>query len=131
VRALGVRVEECQLGSGGVSSPSQRCDGLPKTGRPRMSARDRTPTTGRITEQTRDSLTAWIRSSGIRSEDYFFPARFHSSPALSTRQYARVVRDWIREIGLDASAYGTQQPADHNEVRRMSRAILERLFHTE
>jgi integrase len=28
-------------------------------------------------------------------------------PHLSTRQYARVVRSWIREIGLDASVYGT------------------------
>jgi site-specific recombinase XerD len=26
---------------------------------------------------------------------------------LSTRQYARIVRGWVREIGLDASAYGT------------------------
>jgi len=61
-----------------------------------------------ITEQTRDSLTTWIlRSSGIRSEDYLFPSRIHSSPHLSTRQYARIVRGWIREIGLDASAYGT------------------------
>jgi integrase len=52
-------------------------------------------------------LSAWIRSSGISSEDYLFPSRLHSSPHLSTRQYARIVRAWIREIGLDASAYGT------------------------
>lgn len=37
-----------------------------------------------------------------------FPSRLHASPHLSTRQYARIVRGWIREIGLDASAYGTQ-----------------------
>ncbi len=60
-----------------------------------------------MTEQTRDALTAWIRASGIRSEDYLFPSRLHSSPHLSTRQYARIVRGWIREIGLDGSAYGT------------------------
>jgi hypothetical protein len=29
------------------------------------------------------------------------------SPHLSTREYARIVRRWVREIGLDASAYGT------------------------
>lgn len=29
------------------------------------------------------------------------------SPHLSTRQYARIVNDWVRAIGLDPSAYGT------------------------
>ena len=29
------------------------------------------------------------------------------SPHLSTRQYARIVRGWVRQIGLDANAYGT------------------------
>jgi integrase len=28
-------------------------------------------------------------------------------PHLSTRQYARIVRGWIREIGFDAAPYGT------------------------
>jgi site-specific recombinase XerD len=60
-----------------------------------------------ITEQTRDSLTAWIQSSGLRSDDYLSPSRLHSSPHLSTRQYARIVGSWVREIGLDANAYGT------------------------
>jgi integrase len=60
-----------------------------------------------LTEQTRDSLDTWIRSSGIGSEDYLFPSRLHASPHLSTRQFARIVCGWIREIGLDASAYGT------------------------
>jgi integrase len=60
-----------------------------------------------LTEQTRDSLDTWIRSSDIGSEDYLFPSRLHASPHLSTRQYARIVGGWIREIGLDASAYGT------------------------
>ena len=29
------------------------------------------------------------------------------SPHLSTRQYARIVRRWVGEIGLDPAAYGT------------------------
>ena len=33
--------------------------------------------------------------------------RIHDSPHLSTRQYARIVPGWVREIGLDSSAYGT------------------------
>lgn len=71
-----------------------------------MQQKTQRPVQFEITEQTRESLTAWIRSSGIRSEDYLFSSRLHSSPHLSTRQYARIVRSWIREIGLDTSAYG-------------------------
>ena len=50
---------------------------------------------------------AWIRISGRRSDDYLFPSRIHGSPHLSTRQYARIVRGWVQEIGLNSSAYGT------------------------
>jgi integrase len=60
-----------------------------------------------ITEQTRESLLAWIRDANRRSDDYLFPSRLHGSPHLSTRQYARIVGGWVREIGLDSSAYGT------------------------
>ena len=48
-----------------------------------------------------------MRPRRRRSEDYKFPSRIHGSPHLSTRQYARIVRGWVREIGLDVSAYGT------------------------
>ena len=72
-----------------------------------MQQKTQRPVQFELTEQTRDSLATWIRSSGVGSEDYLFPSRLHASPHLSTRQYARIVRGWIREIGLDASAYGT------------------------
>jgi integrase len=72
-----------------------------------MQQKTQRPVQFEITELTRDSLAAWIRSSGLGSEAYLFPSRLHSSPHLSTRQYARIVRGWVREIGLDASAYGT------------------------
>jgi integrase len=60
-----------------------------------------------ITEQTRESLQAWIHSVGLHADDYLFPSRARRLPHLSTRQYARIIRSWVREIGLDASAYGT------------------------
>jgi Phage integrase family len=60
-----------------------------------------------ITEQTRESLLVWIHRVGLRADDYLFPSRARRSPHLSTRQYARIVRGWVREIGLDVSAYGT------------------------
>jgi integrase len=60
-----------------------------------------------ITEQTRESVVTWIRDVRLRTDDFLFPSRIHSSPHLSTRQYARIVRGWAREIGLDSSDYGT------------------------
>lgn len=60
-----------------------------------------------ITEQTRTAIQAWIAQSALRSESHLFPSRLHDSPHISTRQYARNVDQWISEIGLDVSAYGT------------------------
>jgi integrase len=49
-----------------------------------------------------------------------FPSRFHDSPHLSTRQYARLVRDWVSAIGLDPSSYGT------HSLRRTKAALIYR-----
>jgi integrase len=54
-----------------------------------------------LTEQTPDSLSAWIRLAGRRSDDYLFPSRLRGFPHVSTQQYARIVHGWVREIGLD------------------------------
>ncbi len=66
-----------------------------------MQQKTRRPVQFEITEQTRESVTAWIRYANRRPEDYLFPSRLHISPHLSTRQYARIVRSWVREIGLN------------------------------
>ena len=60
-----------------------------------------------ITEQTRKSVTEWIKVSELKSDAFLFPSRIHDSVHLSTRQYARIVNDWVEEIGLDPTNYGT------------------------
>lgn len=35
------------------------------------------------------------------------PSSFHERLHICTRQYVRIVRDWVTSIGLEASAYGT------------------------
>ena len=72
-----------------------------------MQQKTQRPVQFEITEQTRDSLSAWIRLAGRRSDDCLFPSRLRGSPHVSTRQYARIVHGWVREIGLDDAAYGT------------------------
>ena len=60
-----------------------------------------------ITEQTRQSVAAWIDKAHLASGQYLCPSRVAKSAHLSTRQYARIVARWVEAIGLDASAYGT------------------------
>jgi integrase len=72
-----------------------------------MQQKTRRPVQFEITEQTRESVAAWIQYAGRRAEDYLFPSRLRTSPHLSTRQYARIVRSWVREIGLNPAGYGT------------------------
>ena len=73
-----------------------------------------------ITEQTRESVAAWIGYTRRRPEDFLFPSRLRASPHLSTRQYARIVYGWVREIGLNPAAYGT------HTLRRTKAALIYR-----
>jgi integrase len=60
-----------------------------------------------LTEQTREAVAAWIAKRQLRSGDYLFPSRTRRSPHISTRQYARIVDQWVSSIGRDCTAYGT------------------------
>jgi integrase len=59
-----------------------------------------------LTEATRGAIGAWIARTHLRTEDFLFPSRVHSSPHLSTRQYARIADSWVCAIGLNLDAYG-------------------------
>lgn len=60
-----------------------------------------------ITAATREAVAAWIKMAGLGGDNYLFPSRMRASLHLGTRQYARIVHDWVEEIGLDGHAYGT------------------------
>jgi len=85
-----------------------------------MQRKTRRPVQFEITEMSRDAVQSWTRAAGPRSSDFVFPSRTGSSPHLSTRQYARIVHRWVREIGLDSSAYGT------HSMRRTKAALIYR-----
>ncbi len=72
-----------------------------------MQQKTKRPVQFEITEQTKDAVASWITQARLKPEDHLFPSRLHESPHLSTRQYARMVDGWVREIGLDPAAYGT------------------------
>ncbi len=71
-----------------------------------------------LTEQTRDSLTTWLTQRAGTLNDYVFPSRIDQADHVSTRQYARLVGDWIEAIGLGRSAYGT------HSLRRTKVALI-------
>ena len=72
-----------------------------------MQQKTQRPVQFEITDPTRVAVDTWIRSAGLKSEDFLFPSRLCDSPHLSTRQYARIVHKWVSEIGLDSANYGT------------------------
>lgn len=71
-----------------------------------------------LTEQTRESLIAWLTHRGGGLADYVFPSRVGAEDHISTRQYARLVGNWVQSIGLGRSAYGT------HSLRRTKVALI-------
>lgn len=65
------------------------------------------PVSFEITEGTRKSLFRWMEEPLMIGSEFLWPGRFHERLHISTRQYARLVRDWVKSIGLEPSAYGT------------------------
>jgi integrase len=80
----------------------------------------RQPVQFEVSENTRQSILAWVAAPEMRGTPVLFPSRFHASPHLSTRQYARLVRDWVTSIGLEPSSYGT------HSLRRTKAALIYR-----
>lgn len=60
-----------------------------------------------ITAQTREALSNWIDHAELSRDNFLFKSRANASQHISTRQYSRIVKSWLCEIGLDPSAYGT------------------------
>ena len=73
-----------------------------------------------ITQATREAVGEWIKEASLNSDDYLFPSRIHESPHLGTRQYARIVDAWVKEIGLDPAGYGT------HSMRRTKASLIYR-----
>lgn len=71
-----------------------------------------------ITTEVRASLLAWLQRRVGTVDDYAFPSRFNHADHLSTRQYARLVDEWVTAIGLRREDYGT------HSLRRTKAAMI-------
>lgn len=71
-----------------------------------------------LTADVRASLLAWLERRGGTIDDFAFPSRVDQAGHLSTRQYARLVDEWVTAIGLRRAEYGT------HSMRRTKAAMI-------
>ncbi|MDH7640521.1 tyrosine-type recombinase/integrase [Sphingomonas oryzagri] len=71
-----------------------------------------------LLSDARASLLAWLQRRGGTLGDYVFPSRIDHSDHLSTRQYARLVDEWVTGVGLRREDYGT------HSLRRTKASII-------
>jgi integrase len=72
-----------------------------------IQSKTKRPVQFEVSENTRETIWNWVCSPEMHGCTCLFPSRLHDRPHVSTRQYARLVRDWVSTIGLDPSGYGT------------------------
>ena len=60
-----------------------------------------------ILEPARTTILAWLERRGGAIDDFAFTSRIDHTAHISTRQYARLVDEWVIGIGLHAEDYGT------------------------
>jgi integrase len=64
------------------------------------------------------SIQAWLERRGGDFDDFVFPSRIDHADHMSTRQYARLVDEWVTGIGLRTEDYGT------HSLRRTNASII-------
>jgi integrase len=60
-----------------------------------------------MTEQTREAIDNYIAAAKKRPGEFLFGGRRGPDRPMTTRQYARLVGQWIAGIGLDPRFFGT------------------------
>ena len=71
-----------------------------------------------LLDPARSSMLAWLERRGGTLTDYVFPSRIDHARHISTRQYARLVDEWVSGIGLRDEDYGT------HSLRRTKASII-------
>lgn len=70
-----------------------------------IQSKTKRPVQFELTENTRETVLAWVKSPEMLACSFMFPSRFHDRPHISTRQYLRLVHVWVTSIGLEPSGY--------------------------
>ena len=60
-----------------------------------------------LSEQTRQAVDDYLRTANKRAGEFLFTSRRGSNRNITTRQYARLVSEWIGSVGLDPRLFRT------------------------
>ncbi len=60
-----------------------------------------------LTDQARQAIDEYLRLTGRKAGQFLFAGRGNGERGLTTRQYARLVQEWVASIGLDPAKFGT------------------------
>ena len=66
-----------------------------------------------LTDQTRMAIDEYLRLTGRKPGQLLFAGRRDGTRGLTTRQYARLVQEWVASIGLDPGEVRHALPAPH------------------
>ncbi len=83
-----------------------------------MQSKTGRPVVFELTEASRESVQGWLRVRPQRNADWLFPSRSKSGQPMTTRQYARLLDDWLDLAGLDHMLFGT------HSLRRTKVALI-------
>ena len=72
----------------------------------------------KLLDPARASILAWLERRGGTLDDFVFPSRIDHSMHMGSRQYARLVDEWVTRIGLRPEDYGT------HSLRRTKASIV-------
>jgi len=60
-----------------------------------------------LTDQTRQAVDDYLKSAGKKPGEFLFTGRRGFGQCITTRQYARLLSEWLASIGLDPRIFGT------------------------
>jgi integrase len=60
-----------------------------------------------LSEQTRQAIDDYLKAANKRPGEFLFTGRLRPEASMTTRQYARLVSEWIGSVGLDPRLFGT------------------------
>jgi integrase len=60
-----------------------------------------------LTDQTRQAVDGYLRAAGKKHGEFLFTSRKGNGQCMTTRQYARLLSEWVSSIGLDPKLFGT------------------------
>ena len=105
---VAIRVEDVAAGGYTADGATVR---QKKTGR---------PVSFELSEQTRQALDDYLKATNKRPGEFLFTGRRGPQTNITTRQYARLVSEWIGSVARDARLFGT------HSLRRTKAALIYR-----